>query len=690
MFRASRFAGVPAVAGPAGRFGLRPGRGADILGGMMPRPRRPRIEGPALAALLVGGLAVPRFVGTRPGLHAPGPQGAPSVPVTNFPAFVWRGGSAPEDAGQLALLRPFGGTQLIAADGGDWVRSSGLDFFVFNAPGRDELHLEREDPGYRKRWRAWYEGRDDVHLEREPCLTDPDTRQLLLERLSASLAARDGDCGWGVSLGDEVSLTPAGSPEDVCLSPTCRRAWTRFLAGRAELGETDRRRLADLAQFSTDRARIALAEGDTEPIEGWLLRRDFHHAVLVEVLTELARTARAQAPTAPLGLLGLSGRTAFGNVGVAQALELVDFIECYPVGNAGELAFTLRRPGIAAWATVFPSPEQPHDASRAAWMHWLRGGDGLVVWSERELAAHPNLSERLARTVHAIRALDRRFPDFRPTPRGVALVDSPRSVAIAWLRDALLDGPTWPRRLAGLQEREGTLERSRRAWLRFFEDQGLMPGALPFASVEAETVQRFPVLVLTHTLVVSADERRRLEEFLAAGGTLVVQGELGWLDGRGRPRAEPLVVELLEHSPRVLVVPEVIDEYPDLRLSEHAARREVLEQRLWAYLNGVRSRLGGAPFRLRGPQAEAGPWLISWVRERKSGGYLCAALPTPMVEKASRGHGLPVRVEPRDDLSVQWLHPAPGDRAPALPADRAVCPPGEAIVFLLARPQPGD
>ena len=75
------------------------------------------------------------------------------------------------------------------------------------------------------------------------------------------------------------------------------------------------------------------------------------------------------------------------NVAVERVLPFLDFVECYATADARELAFTLRTPGTEVWATVFPDPEQPNRAAFQAWMHWIRGGDGLVVWSARELAA---------------------------------------------------------------------------------------------------------------------------------------------------------------------------------------------------------------------------------------------------------------------------------------------------------------
>jgi hypothetical protein len=643
---------------------------------------RPTARGRAFGSAL-------HWIAAAHGLLAPARAQAPAEPgggARDFPVFVWRPSDAVEDDAHLELLAPYGGIQVIAEDEAEWARAHELEFFVFNAPGRDILHLDPEDRGYRERWQAWFQGRDDVHLWREPCLTDPATRARLFEQLTRSLRARGGDFGRGISLGDEVSLTPYGAPEDVCLSPTCRRAWASFLAGREDLQPAEREALADPAVSSTDAARKALTEGDTGPLRGWLLRREFHQRVVVDLLAELARRARAEEPHAPVGLLGLAGQTAFGNVPVERVVPFLDFIECYPVGDARELAFTLRPARTSVWATVFPDSAQPNRAAWSAWSHWIRGGDGLVVWSERELAAYPHEAARLEATVARIRELRARFPEFRPEPRGVALVHSPRSLAVSWLRDALLDGPTWPKRLPGYQERHGTLEHSLDAWLRFFEDQGLMPGALPFEGVGAGTVERFPVLVLSHALSIDERELARLHEFLGAGGTLIVHGDVGWVDGRGARRERPLLEELLSASPRVLVAPEAIDGYPETRTRREAPERKLLELRLWSYLNAIKKGLDSAPFQVQGDHALELPWIKTWARHRESGGWVCAALPNAVgeVEQRRLEKEIPVAIAPLAGLRVEWVHP-PG---PPDPAGMVRLAPVDAAVFLLLPERP--
>ena len=588
-----------------------------------------------------------------------------------FPVLLWRG--TRDDEESLELARALGGALVIGAG----PAPEDLPFLVFNAAGRDALHLDEETPGLPQRRARWIETREDDLLVRRPCLTDPATRAELAATLRSSLAARAGDWGLGLSLGDEVSLTPNGSPGDVCLSATCRAAWLAFLESRPELDDADRARYADLAAASTDAARAALSEGATRDLEPWLLRREFHAQVVSQLVLELADLARAQRGAggeAPVGLLGLVGRTAFGGVDLDDVVPGLDFAEAYAVSQAREELYTLRPPGLRVLQTVFPAHRTPDRAAWHAFEHWLRGGDGLVVWSDRELRASPAARARIERAVDDLRAIRREVGTYAPRPAGVALVHSDASVALAWLREALLDGPTWPNRLQGAQERDGAREVSLRNWLRLLEDLGLMPGALSIEDVEATTAARFGVLVLHQLAVLDESDLDRLRAYLGAGGVLVVEGDLGWIDTRGRQRAKDPREGLRELAPRrVLDAPALVGDYLRLRASE-PARARALREAWWSRLPDA--GVERAPFDLS-CEVEALPWLRAWVPGSGAGEVLCVALP-------NLPNATPIDLRPTvlATMDVEWLHPAELD-----PDGQRVLPAGDAAVFRLLPPR---
>jgi hypothetical protein len=598
-----------------------------------------------------------------PAAQAPGPAEV----WERFPAFLWR---EPEVQGDrevtAALLSDLGATQVMRAEDAAWLDALGVPWYVFNAAGRDILHLERGDEAWARRWRRWDEQRDDALLVRVPCLTDPATRARLHAELARTLERRGGHAGLGLSLGDEVSLTAGSGPEDVCLSPTCRAAWTAFLDEQEDLTEQDRAHLADPARWSTDRTRLALAEGHTEALHGWLLRRRFHQEVVLARLDELAVHARCAAPGVAVALLGLADQSAFGGVSTARVLPWLDIAEAYREVCARELLFTLRAPRQRVLLTVFVDPAWPAGAAWQVWEHWMRGGDGVVVWSEAPLARDPRLAQRLGRALADVRRAQGALPARRPRPSGVAVVESSDAIAAGWLRDALLDGPTWPRRLQGFQRRHGTREPALAAWLRLLEDCGAQPGAVLLERVGAQTAARFPLLVLEHLLVLGPDDEARLAAHLAAGGHLLVRGELGWVDRRGRRPQRPPLERLRALAPGRV-------HSADGDIAGYAAARDPRASAGWrARARGWLERAGvaTAPLSVAGGAANV-PWLRTWWRD-DSGLLWCALLPAEPTEDE-----VLLELDLSVDARVRWLHPS-GASGPS-----ALLPPGDAAVLAL-------
>jgi len=556
-----------------------------------------------------------------------------------FPAILWRAETQPS-----ALQRAFGAVCVSRTDRVDELDAAGIDYLVFNAPGRDDLHLERENKVWQERRARWLSTRDPALCRREPCLAAAATRERLFARLAESLAARGGAAGLGVSLGDEVGLTPGGVPEEVCTCPDCELAWS--LASAHETRPAAQR----LSDITTDATLRAVFEGELAPTAAWLERREFHQRQVLGLLEELAQAVRAAGK--PVGLLGISGQTAFGGIAVERILPALDFLECYRVGNARDLAFTLRRPDQRVYLTVFAN-QQASGAAWSVWEHWMHGGDGVFVWSEAELAGVPTVSARLLETLAAVRSL----PPHRPRPVGIAIAHSARSVAAGWLRDALLDGATWPQRFASWQEQHGSVEQARAKWFDLARCAGAMPGALPLENLAPSDAQRFPVLVLTGLLVTSPDDLARLEAYRKAGGTLVVDGELGWTDGLGTALAGAARSRLAQGGL-------LVDPPPGLR-ERWSGQLPTAEQLAWLDKLGVaRSPLELAP--------GSPPWLVTWSTTER--GILLAYLPQDPA-RAERE----LRLTPMAGHELRWLHPK---RAQGW---NATLEPGEAAVVELVR-----
>ena len=579
------------------------------------------------------------------------------------------------------LVHDFGGVNVEGPDPATWALAEGLDFYVGHAPGRNDLHIDSDREWYAALWQEYWDERDPAGLLREPCLSEPKSLEVLDARLQRSASARDNQHGLGLSLGDEISLTPWGAPFDLCGSVACRERYQGFVRAH-EPWKTLFADVEGAAPFpDTDSTRLAWVDGDARHVRAWLARRDFHHDVLIETLAHLAQSAREASPGTPVGLFGQSGRTAFGDVGVEQVLPLLDFLEVYRLRDSRELLYTLRRPEQRSYLTVFPDENAPDGPAWIAWEHWLRGGDGLVLWSDRELLAQPDYRKRMARAVNDLRGLRTRFGSWAPRPKGAALIHSPDALALSWLRDALHDGPTWMRRFASYQSEHGTREELLRGMLRLLEDCGNLPGSVPLDTIDGHIAQRFPLLVAPQLLIVDDAEERRLRAHLAAGGQLLVCGDFATYTRAGERREGSLLADLQgTFGERVRRF-----ELDGARyiLDRQALPRPYVEERRGA-LAALLPK-GSAPTWRVASEPNETLWLRAQQYDSQTGTWICAAMPNAQ-EPGQRSalQAMNVSIEGLEGLQLEWVHPPPLEGQAA--DEPRLLKPGDALVFLLRQP----
>jgi len=590
-------------------------------------------------------------------------QAAPAPPPArgwdDFPVFVWRERYAERPLPE-GLARPFGGVLLMRGEDSAWARAGGLSYLVWNAAGREPLHLD-PDEAWRARVEAWIEDPAGDALVRRPCWNDPEVRAALGRTLAATLGRHGARPGLGFVLGDEVGLTPNGDPFDLCRCAPCEARWR---AWAAEHGAAERAPL-------TGEVLARLRAGESDGLGDWLARRRFDRLELAEALASAMRQVREAPTPLPLGVLGLNAGL-FAGLAFEPLLGQLDFVEAYPQLDTRErLASCAAPPARAphALATVFVDQETPAGAAWVAWEHWAQGGAGLVLWNDTALEEHGPQRARLAESVAAIRALQARFPHL-PHPRlsSFTIVRDEDSNALAWLLDATADGDTWPRRTTGYQAAHGTRERALAAWLAALSDAGIAPAVRALGELDARAGEG--TWLLSYARVLGAEDVARLERHLAAGGRLLVEGELGSFDRAGRRRAEDVRARLARLAPeRVLAPPPGLEDYPERRadVADTAALRSALRA-LAAPVHALGFAGGAArvPWRVtvRGP-----------VPDGESTGELVTLLPawTRAEERARRLVPLALELTPPPGTALEWLHPRAGELLAA----------GDAAVLLL-------
>ncbi len=595
---------------------------------------------------------------------------------SSFPAFVWRQDFADKPLPEQ-LSEAFGGVNVEGSAQAEWTREAGLDFFVGHAPGRNALHIDDATQWYTQLWEAYWDDRDASKLVRVPCLSEARTEAALAQQLERSLAARAGDFGLGVSLGDEVGLTRFGGPLDLCASDLCQAAFAEFLSASPRWSQLVPEAARKAPYPDTNETRLAWTAGDARHVALWMARREFNQDLFDGVLRRLSARCKQLAPQAPVGLVGLAGRTAFGGVGVETILPQVDFLEVYATLDTRELLYSLRGPRQQSWLTVFNEAGAPASAAWQVRQHWLRGGDAVVLWSDRELLGDASYFEATREAVHEVRGLRVALPTWRPAPAGLAIVHDPEAQALGWLRDALHDGPTWPKRFASYQIEHGTREVALRGLLRLAEDVGLLPGALPFEAIGTRTVARYPVLILNEQIVLEAGELERLEAYVEAGGHLLIHGRFDVWDLAGRP-SELDALERLEAKggERVQLFEFDGERYLEGRCKTPRPHAERSLASLRAVLSLAKVQL---PTWLPVAAEETLPWLRAEVPGDEQGVRLCAAIPGLQERDERRAlSDLEVRLQGTSSYDIEWLEPrVPGG------AGSVSLQAGEMLVFKL-------
>lgn len=601
------------------------------------------------SALLLVLLALPGPTRSPAGSFQ-GPRAALPEGWEGFPALVWR-----EDPGTSVppgQLEPFGGVVLLRGEDGTWAHERGLATLLWNAPGRDALHLDA-DAAWRARVERWCASRDPALLARTPCLSDPRTVAVLETTLTETLERHAGRPTLGVVLGDEVALTPAGAPFDACRSPACEAAWRAWAAPR---GWPER-------APGTDEARHALAGHDGATIGAWLARRRFDRERLAARLEGLAASVRARG--LPVALLGCGGTTPFGGLDLAALADL-DITEAYPRGDAR--ALERRHAGAAHLTTLFPLDETPDGAAWGVLDAWARGDAGVVLWSDRVLDEPLRRARLLAALTDVRRLAARADLAAAPPAPALALLHDPDSIAAGWLR-AHAGDRDWVRALPSAERRDSAFGRKVERWEQALTRRARPPTAVTLAPADAGRLAEVRVLVLIEPLVLDAQAGAALEAFLDRGGVLAIDaqpGAAGWIDRRGARTDVDWVERLAGRAPgRVLVrdsdaLP--LDERW-LATLEAAARLEPLPLPRW---KGAGARLA---WRRSAVPLAGGPerWRVVLWPDRA----------TP--RERERLAPVALDLEPPAGWTLERVHPPP---------PQTVLPAGDAAVLVLTRTSP--
>ena len=231
----------------------------------------------------------------------------------------------------------------------------------------------------------------DVHV-RKPCLTDPEYRRKLAERLTENAERTGPYSTCEFSMGDECHFR-YGHQRELCFSPTCTARFREFLKREyADLAALNQEYGTSYASFA-EVEPITLSEAQKTPnlVPLWVDFRRHMESTWADIQAFCRDTIQKVVPGARVGYEG----TDYDNLNSFDAFEFDKVMRIMRLNNTYDGAFSpyavvdLSQPNTmlgTGWIGSYADYKKYHDWDSQAfnryipWRHLFRGANSLWVW----------------------------------------------------------------------------------------------------------------------------------------------------------------------------------------------------------------------------------------------------------------------------------------------------------------------
>lgn len=390
---------------------------------------------------------------------------------------------------------------------------------------------------------------DPAAFHRTPSLSDPTWLATVSIRLEEVARLQAPYRPLFHDLADESGIADLAAAWDFDLSPASlgeMRVWLRERHGTlAGLNRAWGTGFADWDAVVPALTRDALRDDAAVPswmeFKAWM---DVAFARAVRAGTDAVHRGD------PEGLAAIAGAQVPGWGGYDYGLlaPAVDAMEIYDLGNAIEIASSLN-PDLRVLTTSFGDGAAER---HRLWRALLLGARGTVVWDEEGavVGADGRPGPRGARLAPVWReltgALGAQLLDARPALGRVAILYSQASFRATWLLDRRPGGDAWVERDAEAEGADNAWRAATRRAVRGLANLGAQPRWITPETLTAGGLMRdgTRVLVLPHSIALSAAEVEAVRGFAEAGGLVVADTQPGQRDELGRTRAAPPFADL--------------------------------------------------------------------------------------------------------------------------------------------------
>ena len=378
--------------------------------------------------------------------------------------------------------------------------------------------------------------------QRDPCLRNPAYGEKIKRDVEKTVSSSERYFPARYFSGDENSLGNYSSAHDFCRSPWCLAGFRSAMREKYgtlkklnRVWKTDFRNWEDVMPLTLKEAN------DKANPAPWFEHRLYMMNAVSDVLGQLKQELEKAAPGAKLGVSGqlITGlHSAFNWI---EAMKYVDGPTAY-IRDTDGLPDLMRSCGLpdfegGAWIGY----GQPLDIIR--YKFWSQIMSGLYSpsywWSmyfcrrgDRKLSPE---GEHIRKTLAEIResGIDKMFAEGHRIPSRIAIVYSIPSLVITGITGAktLLNQAAYTNDFSG--------------WAGLVRDMGFPPpDVISSSDLISVTPDKYPVLILPLTQVLSGSEAVALRKYVEDGGFLVADSACGLYDETGVRRSDSPLADL--------------------------------------------------------------------------------------------------------------------------------------------------
>jgi hypothetical protein len=418
---------------------------------------------------------------------------------------------------------------------------------IARPPGLGVYYYDRKP--FEEQMAAYWRTGDRKYLERNPCL-HRDWRQTARRQMSQAMKPYLGYRPFHYYIYDEPSLTSYTRPFDFCYSRETVAAFREWLRERYEsLAALNRQWGTTYRQWRQVEPPTTEEAQRENRVPAWADFRRFMDLTFADAFRYTQQVVEEIDPGALTLVGGTQRPTPFNGTDWWLLSHSFGILEPY-FGIDHFRSFNPGLPLIQACGYGSEGPELENEI----WRRALQGQRGATIfWNytfhDPDLVLNSQ-GEAMARAFGALRGegIARLLFGARRDDSRIAILHSQMSLYAAWIQDGDIR--------SGRSQAAERFHNSWQGWQRVLHRLGLQYRWVSYQQLADQGLspEEFDVLVLPHTIALSAAEITAVQEFAGTGGIVVGDGEPGKFNEHCTPRsggpfAEARGIHLISASP---------------------------------------------------------------------------------------------------------------------------------------------